>query len=287
VAGATLAVDQAPPVRLGQAIGIFGLTILSMNAVAPTVVESMAENVGWAAAFVCAGAGAVLCCALSFFVREQGRPPPSADKVPGFLEVARRPRLILIGLIIGTVGAAFGSVFTFFQPLALEVGIDKVRSLFIAYAAAAIVARVGLGRAADRLGRYPVSVVSLTAYGCVVLAMVWLRPGWLAPLGLAFGLSHGLFFPAFNALAVEDAGPHERGKVMALFQGWFNIGFAGGAFVLGFLADAAGYPVVFATTGLATFGALLLLVASPWGRALSVTMAPRKIDRGERIAGAD
>ena len=275
VAGGTLAVDQAPPERLGQAIGIFGLAMLSMNAVAPTIVETVAEHLNWSSAFMSAAGGAVLCVVLSFFVREKPRPIHPGGETAGFFEVARRPKLLLVGFIIGVVGAAFGSVITFSQPLALAVGIEKVRGLFVAYAAAAIVARIGLGRAADRLGRYFVSAASLSAYSAVVLAMMWLRPGWLAPLGVVFGFSHGLFFPAFNALAVEGAGPDERGKVMALFQGWFNVGVAGGAFALGFLAEVAGYPAVFATTGLASFGALALLVATPQGRSLGARGAAK------------
>jgi MFS family permease len=275
VAGGTLAVDQAPPERLGQAIGIFGLAMLSMNAVAPTIVETVAEHLSWSAAFTTAAGGAALCVVLSLFVQERHQPARPGGETAGLMEVARRPRLLLIGLIIGVVGAAFGSVVTFSQPLALAVGIEEVRGLFIAYAAAAIVARIGLGRAADRLGRYFVSAASLSAYSAVVVAMMWLRPGWLAPLGLAFGFSHGLFYPAFNALAVESAGSDERGKVMALFQGWFFTGVAGGAFALGFLADVAGYPAVFATAGLASFAALAVLVLTPQGRMLAVRRAPQ------------
>ena len=51
VAGATLAVDEAPPERLGQAMGLFGLTFLSMNAVAPAASEEIALRVGWPADF--------------------------------------------------------------------------------------------------------------------------------------------------------------------------------------------------------------------------------------------
>ena len=103
--------------------------------------------------------------------------------------------------------------------------------------------------------------------------MIGLRPGGLAWIGLLFGLAHGLFYPAFNALAVESTGPRERGKVMALFQGWFNVGFAGGTFALGYLAAVHGYPAVFATAGLATFAAVAFLALSPEGR-LSRSGAP-------------
>src|SRR5262249_50313300 len=46
-AGSALAVDEAPPDRVAQAIGIFGLTFLSMNAVAPGVAEEVSVRVGW------------------------------------------------------------------------------------------------------------------------------------------------------------------------------------------------------------------------------------------------
>lgn len=83
----------------------------------------------------------------------------------------------------------------------------------------------------------------------------------LTLLGAGFGAAHGLFYPSTNALAVEGAGEHERGKVMALFQGSFNAGFASGTLALGFLADAAGYPAVFVAAGGFTLLALVALAA--------------------------
>jgi MFS family permease len=266
VAGSTLAVDQAPPRRLGQAIGIFGLTLLSMNAVAPVVTESLAASAGWSWAFTVAGAGSLLCLVLSSFVREERLAPGPEVEVPGLLELARRPRQLRIAAVIAVVGGTFGTMFTFHQPFAIELGMERVQSFFVAYAAAAIASRLGLGHLGDRMGRHRVSILTLALYAAVVMAMIWLRPGSLALFGAAFGLAHGLFYPAFNALAVEGAGEQERGKVMALYQGWFNVGLAGGTFALGFLADAAGYPAVFLAAGLAGFGALLMLILSPEGR---------------------
>ena len=45
----------------------------------------------------------------------------------------------------------------------------------------------------------------------------------LSSASVLYGLAHGLFYPAFNALAIEGAGAHERGKVMAIFNGAFNV----------------------------------------------------------------
>ena len=89
----------------------------------------------------------------------------------------------------------------------------------------------------------------------------------LIVLGGLLGLAHGFFYPSFNALAVEGASPHDRGKIMAVFQAWFTAGGAFGTFFLGALAYAEGYPMVFEVVGLATFIALGILVVSPEGRA--------------------
>ena len=99
-----------------------------------------------------------------------------------------------------------------------------------------------------------------------MLSVVDLERVGLGALGMGLGLAHGVFYPAFNAVAVEGVGPHERGKVMALFQAAFNVGFSGGAFALGLLAARAGYPAVFEAAAACVLGALLLLIASPEGR---------------------
>jgi fucose permease len=88
----------------------------------------------------------------------------------------------------------------------------------------------------------------------------------LVAVGGLLGLAHGFFYPSLNALAIEGASEHDRGKVMALFQAWFTAGGAVGTFVLGALAHAEGYPLVFLTVGLATFLALGFLIVSPEGR---------------------
>ena len=76
------------------------------------------------------------------------------------------------------------------------------------------------------------------------IACLDLQAVGLPLIGAGLGVAHGVFYPAFNAVAVATAGPNERGKVMALFQASFHVGFSGGAFALGVLAAARGYPAV-------------------------------------------
>ena len=130
---------------------------------------------------------------------------------------------------------------------------------FASYALAAASARIGIGSAIDRMGRQRVAVTCLILYIAVVAGMAELDSIGLAPLGAVFGVAHGLFFPACNAMAIERMAPSERGRGMTLVIGAFNLGFALGPLGLGFVAKAAGYPTAFAcAAGLAGIALVLL-----------------------------
>lgn len=265
-AGGALAVDLAPPERLGQAIGIYGLSFLSMNAVAPACVEHVASSWSWDAAFAAAGLGAVASALLSLRVREPARPDDGGGNGDGLLALAVRASQLRMLLVIALVGCAMSAVFAFHQLFALELGMQRVSDFFVAYSVAALTVRGGFGHLMDQWGLRRVSLAALALYACVVWATSQLGSIGLVPLGLGLGVAHGIFYPAFNAVAVSTARAAERGRVMALFQAAFQTGMATGGLGLGQLAERVGYAPVFqvAAAGLAV--ALLVLVASPEGR---------------------
>lgn len=71
-------------------------------------------------------------------------------------------------------------------------------------------------------------------------------------------MAHGLFYPAFNAIALEDASPGERGKIMSVFNAAFHAG-SSLSLVFGVLAAYAGYAAVFVCTSSVVLGGLTLL----------------------------
>jgi len=188
-----------------------------------------------------------------------------------------RPQTLAMVGVVAVWGCAFGAMFIFYQPFALSLGIRQLRGFFVAYTLTAVLARVATGGAIDRIGRHAISVVSLTLYALVVLAMQALRPGWLAWIGAAFGLAHGLFFPAYSALVIERARPEERGKLMALSNAAFTAGLAASSIVLGAVAERDGYPHAFFVAGMVTLAGVGLLVATapPKQRPALPSMVPR------------
>jgi predicted MFS family arabinose efflux permease len=258
-AGMMMTTGLAPAQRLAQAIGYYGSANLAMNAVAPGIAETIAESYGWRPAFMLASIAGLL--GFSF---ARGLPEivtGHAESTTGMWSLALRPRSVWMATVAAVWGVAFGAMFTFSQPFAIELGITRVRGFFIAYAAAAVFSRLGIGGLADRAGRLRVAIGALSLYATVVLAMQHLRPGWLTPIGAFFGLAHGLFFPAFSALTLARLPSVDRGKLTALSNGAFCGGIAISGALFGPLAEHSGYPRVFLVAGLCTWGAVGVLAS--------------------------
>ena len=250
---ATLVVDSAPPKRLSQAIGLFGVLMMSTNAIAPAIIEPLSARHGWTPAFILAAMTSFAAAAGVALLRSNPLVKPNASKhlderLP---RVLRQPRTLIILAGSTFIGAGFGTLLTFIQPFALSMGIEEMRGFFISFTVTAIAVRLTLGSVADRWGRQRIVRMSMLFYGATVCAAALLEPGLLPWIGGALGLAHGLTYPALNALAIHGVPVPHRGTVMTFFNGAFNAGFAASALCLGFVVDAKGYRWVFIATGCA------------------------------------
>jgi len=176
--------------------------------------------------------------------------------------VARRPATQRSLVVVALVGLALCTVFTFHQPFALALGMERTQTFFVAYALTAIVLRGVLGRLLDRWGPRTACVPALMLYVVVLVAASDLGFVGLAAVGVGLGLAHGAFYPAWTAVALEGAADGERGTMVALLQSAFHVGFGLGAFGLGVLAESAGYPAVM-LAGAACVATALMLVLRP------------------------
>jgi MFS family permease len=245
----TLVADAAPPAKLSQALGIFGAGNITMSALSPAIAEPLAARFGWHSAFVVAAMMFAGAFGLTLRVREPARASLTAADGPvphafaHTVQVARK----LLPYMIATLacGAAYGAVFTFYQPFVLAQGAEHVSTFFVGFTSAAVTTRLGLGGLADRLGRRRIALWALSAYTLMVLAMTQLTPERLFPLGFGFGLAHGFFFPALNAYALEFTALPERGRAMTLVNGGFHLGITSSVFCCGWIAEAYGYPYIF------------------------------------------
>ncbi len=255
--------ERAPSDRLAQAMGLSGACMLVMNAIAPAIVEPLAAATGWKTVFVLAAMAAAVAVAVATRIR----PNPAAESSRGdacassLCSLLARPLTIHYAVVVTMAGMAFGAMFTFHQPFALARGLSDIGGFFVAFASSAFAIRVFFGHLPDRLGRHRVAVASLVVYALAVVAMAAIGPSQLVAIGSVFGLSHGLFYPAINAIALSAVPRFERGRMMAIFTGAFNLGVAATT-ALGMVAEVSGYPMVFAIAATALVTAMALLVWS-------------------------
>jgi MFS family permease len=249
-ASSAAAADLAVNGRLGTAIGLLGSASLLSNAIAPVLAETVADAVGWKPVFLGAAAMSLVAFATSLGVRDVVR-SSTVSSAP--IEKSGAKRITYAALVSG---AAFGAVFTFTQPHALDLGALRVSGFFVGYTVAAIAVRVLFGKAADRLGRELVARGSFAFYGLVACAVAFLIPAYLELFGFAFGIAHGLLYPSLVTLAAERSDPARRGAMLTLFNGAFNLG--GGLAMLGggVFARATSYPALFLLVGLWTLASL-------------------------------
>jgi MFS family permease len=248
-AGMSLVAEVAPPLRLGHGIGLYGAVALATSALGPAVAEPIATRFGARPLFLISAAvgltGAWFCRRLP-----TGAIAPSPDLGAKGGSTVVRARAIVIGVLaVGSLASA--AVSTFVAPFALTHGIGAVRGFFVTYTLTALAVRIGATRLVDRLGPRKTAFAGAAGYGLVTVAFAAAGPEHLIPLGAAFGVVHGIVFPALLALVLGQSAREERPRLLAFANGAINLGITGlGA--IGAIADRVGYPSVFFVTGAIT-----------------------------------
>ncbi len=253
--GTVLVADLVPRARLPSAIALFMTAGLLSNVISPPAAEWLLARHGPHVVFAGAGALALLAALLCWRLPDGAAPAPAGAGAANHRPAAA---LLLVSLLFGL---AAGVVFTFHQPLALARGAARVSDFLVTFTVSATVLRLAGGRLIDSLGSARVARWSGAGYVVVLLALAVMGPGQLALLGVAFGCTHGLFFPTFVALVLGrgDAGREAR---MAWIGAFDKLGFLSVA-ALGLLAHLWGYaPLFVLAAGLLTVAVAILARAT-------------------------
>ena len=290
VAGLTWAADIIPAARFNEGIGMFGATGLLGIAVGPLTAEWIIYRFGFPAMFISAGVISLGALAISLGIPDGYRAAAQTLR-KSFLQMVRHPpllRITLVGLCFGFGFAAHGS---FVAPYARSQEL-YVSTYFLAYSAAAIVARLTMGRVADRIGETRLLPYALLLAGIGFSSVMWAhtRLG-LCLAGLVTGLGHGVVFPSMLALAIRPIAAQNRGKANGVFTGGVDGGIFLGAVMLGFIGEHLGYQALFASAGGALFAGLAIYwttsrYADP-GYAVARHPQDKKSLREERAAHCD
>jgi MFS family permease len=254
VSASITATDLAPPGRLAQAIGVAGVLTLAAMALGPSIGETLAAHAGYDAVFSAAAITALLGALVAVALPDRAG-PRTTDVGRGW-RVGTRRHLVAVFL----VAMGFGGVVAFLSDHVGLLHLGGIAPFFNAYVATAILARVFCGNLSDRVGRARVVAPALAGQALAMTGIALLSAAWQLPvLGILFGFTHGLYYPALQALILDRA-PDARARAVAACNVAFSSGMAASAFGNGALADVLGYRAAYAVCAAGAAVAAVLVV---------------------------
>jgi MFS family permease len=195
------------------------------------------------------------------------RLPRPANPLRSLRELqAELPRLVLV-LAAGNLVASFG--FSLFFPfltiyLVQELGASAAQAglVIAAYSLCSIGSGIGGGWLADRIGRRPVLIGSISATALLVASMAFAGEIWqVAGIMLLLGSIDPAFPPASRAAVSDVVEEARRPRAFGVLAVANALGWIAGPVIGAGLASILGYPLLFGLSGVlvGAYSAILVL----------------------------
>ncbi|NGZ76483.1 MFS transporter [Saccharibacillus alkalitolerans] len=258
---ATLAAENIPKERRGEGMGYFGVGETVAVSVGPLIGTAILTRYDFHNLFFGGALVLLLALVMTLFISRKAKSGTAdAPRAEASVKLIER-KVLFPSLLILLVGIAAGSIMSFIALYAAEKGFGVVAWFFFIVAAASFVVRLVSGRLFDRFG--PGSVLVPSAF--LMIAGIWMltlsgsETMFLLSAAL-YGFGFGAVFPAIQTWCVNLVEEHEHENAMASFFNFFDLGIGGGAMILGMVASAFSYEVVY-DMAIAVMVAYLLLYA--------------------------
>lgn len=245
-------VDLAGVRRGGFAIGVNEFFGYAATAVAAYTTGVLAAHHGPRVAPFLLGAGLAVAGLVSAIFLVKASPVPRDPASTGSGRAGAKPSFVALsqaGFVIklGDV-ATWGMLPLYFTQRGASI--TTVGLLAAAYPAAWALLQPLTGRISDHKGRRTPIVVGMALQGValVALALGDSVAQWLPALVL-LGSGTALAYPVLLAAAGECVDASQRATAIGLYRLWRDLGFVGGALLVGIAADAVGVRTTLALLG--------------------------------------
>lgn len=245
---ATIATENIPKDRRGEGMGYFGVGETVAISIGPLIGTSLLYKYNYQSLFMGGMCILLLALIMAIFVSRKPITASGADSSGSHTPKVKliEKKVLFPSLLIMLVGVAAGSIMSFVALFAAERGFDNVAWFFFIVAIASFVVRLFSGKMFDRLG--PGSVLLPSAVfaiaGLFVLTIAQNDMHFLMA-GALYGFGFGAIFPAIQTWCVNLVDEHEHENAMASFFNFFDLGIGGGSLLLGMIASAFSYTVVY------------------------------------------
>lgn len=254
-AGSAWIVDLAPPARRGRVLGLYGLAVWGGLSIGPLLGELLLHASGYSTVWICAAALPLAGAAIATRVPDPFRPLAHAVPHPLIAPEAVRP-----GLAVALASAGYATLAAFIVLLLESRGVAHGATVFAAFAAMIVLARLLAGHLPDRYGPAPVAIgaVLVEAGGLLLIAVSHSLVAAIVG-GMAMGAGFSLLNPALMLIAVGRVSQAARGAAMGTYTAFFDAGVGLGAPLAGLTAALTNYEGAFLlAAAIAASSALLI-----------------------------
>jgi MFS family permease len=263
VATSTIVANLAPAPRRAEALAYMGNAISVAGLYSPVAGYFLLTRFGFPTAFGYSAACAFMGCLTAVFISLARTAVPGKEDSPKSVPLVSKSALFPTAVFLSYTFTT-GPVATFLPVLAEDRGLGNPGLYFTINSLTTMATMLASGPISDRMGRAAVITPGLlvTAVAMLVLTFAHSQPVFLAA-GFLGGLGFGLLQPGIQSLTVDRAKARERGAALATLQSAWDIGGAGGAFIVGPIATAVGVASTFGIVAVGTiFGAAGFLIGN-------------------------
>jgi MFS family permease len=257
-AGSAWIVDMAPPQRRGRILGLYGLAVWGGLSVGPLLGELLLHALSYEAVWITAAVLPLVGAAIATQVPDPFQPRAQAEPHPLIAPEAVRP-----GLAVALASVGYATLAAFIVLLLESRGVGHGATVFAAFAAMIVLARLLAGQLPDRYGPAPVAIgaVLVEAAGLLLIALSHSLPLALVG-GMAMGGGFSLLNPSLMLIAVGRVSQEARGAAMGTYTAFFDAGVGFGAPLAGLAAALTSYEGAFILAAAVAVSSALLILAT-------------------------
>lgn len=242
-ASSTWVTDIIPHSRMGEGLGMYGLSMAISTAVAPALGLAVMNAWGFRPLFAIAALVTLVALLIGIGIRSSNY---TVSKAPLRISELFEPMAMPAAVTQFFFMMAYGVVEVYVAIYAATCRLPGGGIYFIFIALGTVATRILLGRVIDRYGeaRLMYSGNAAIATGILLLVFAHNVPCYLLS-AILLGYSFGAIQPSLQTMAMHTVAPERRGAASSTFFVAFDFGIALGGFLAGILVKYLGYDAMF------------------------------------------
>jgi MFS family permease len=256
--GSAWIVDMAPEERRGRILGLYGLAVWGGLSAGPLLGEVLLHATSYETVWICAAVLPLIGAAIAFRVPDPFQPLAHAEPHPLIAPEAVRP-----GFAVALASVGYATLAAFIVLLLESRGVGHGATVFAAFAAMIVLARLVAGHLPDRFGPAPVAIGAVLVEAAGLLLIALSHSLVLAMVGgMAMGGGFSLLNPSLMLIAVGRVSEAARGAAMGTYTAFFDAGVGVGAPLAGLAAALTSYEGAFVLAAAVAVCSALLIAAT-------------------------